>query len=595
MKTSIIYLFLQVFALGIINSPMHAETLAPVTPTIHPELKKHTEHFVKKIYKIADNVYSAVGWNIAGTVMIEGEDGIILVDAGLSPASSHEVMQEFRKITSKPVVAIIYSHFHHDHIDGVKGLISEEQVKSGKIAIYAHTSLLKLLVGESNNLGPILGVRAGYTFGFFLQGADIENMNAGIGPLPTGGRPGSFIAPTQLVDEFLHVTIAGVDLEIMHVPSEADDELAIYLPESRVLIDTEVIQGPTFPNLHTLRGTRFRDPVQWIRSIDQLRRLHALYLVPTHGQPVSGEDKVEEVLRMTRDGIQYVHDQTVRYMNKGLTPDELVEVVKLPPHLFNYTPYLRQYYGTVKQAVRQIYVGYLGWYEGDPVALDPIPAKEKSKRLISMMGGHDSVVSAAMLAYQNSDYQWAAELSTYLIRINNEDVQAREIKAASFRQLGYANMNINWRNWYLSSALELEGKLDTSLIAKKMANIFMPPDIVTEMPPAVSINGWTSRLKAEETLSVNMSLGFEFTDLQKQFTLSIRRGVCQFDEGLPENPDLLLSLSKPVFDQIQLGKTDFLKAIEQGDIKLRGDKVKLQDFLNYFETAGESPISLTIH
>ena len=525
--------------------------------------------------------------------MIEGDDGIILVDAGLSPESSREVMNEFRKITDKPVVAVIYSHFHHDHTVGVKGLVSQQQVDAGKVAIYAHSSLMRLLVDESQILGPILGVRAGYTFGFFLKGADIKDMNSGHGPLARGG-PGSFIAPTHIVDDLLRVTIAGVDLEIMHVPSEADDELVVYLPKTRVLIDTEVIQGPTFPNMHTLRGTKFRDPVQWIRSIDRLRRLHALHLVPTHGQPVSGEKKVEEVLRMTRDGIQYVHDQTVRYINKGLTPDELVEVVKLPPHLFNYTPYLRQYYGTVKQAVRQIYVGYLGWYEGDPVALDPLPAREKSSRLITLMGGRKPVADAAITAYEKGDYQWAAELCTYLIRVNNEDSQAREIKAAAFRQLGYANMNINWRNWYLSSALELEGKL-ADLDSKKMANIFTPPDIVTTLPVAVSIRGWTSRLKAEEILSVSMSLGFIFTDLKQQYSLTIRRGVCQFDQSLPVDADLLISLDKKVFDQIQMGFTDFLTAIEKGEIKLKGKSSELERFLGYFEEPGTSPISLTVH
>ena len=380
----------------------------------------------------------------------------------------------------------------------------------------------------------------------------------------------------------------------MHIPSEADDELVVYLPKTRVLIDTEVIQGPTFPNMHTLRGTKFRDPVQWVRGIDQLRRLHALHLVPTHGQPVSGEEKVEEVLRMTRDGIQYVHDQTIRHMNKGLTPDELVEVVKLPPHLFNYTPYLRQYYGTVKQAVRQIYVGYLGWYEGDPVALNPVPPKEKSRRLINLMGGRDSVAEATMTAYDNGDYQWAAELATHLIRINNNDSQAKEVKASSFRQLGYASMNINWRNWYLSSALELEGKLG-NLDAKKMANIFTPPDIITEMPVDVSIKGWTTRLKAEDTLSVSMSLGFIFTDLKQQYALTIRRGVCQFDQSLPIDADLILSLDKVVFDQIQMGNIDFLKAIEKGDIKLKGKSAELKRFLGFFEEVGTSPISLTVH
>ena len=588
-------LFTCLVVANLIGLQCHADITGPVKPSIHPELKAHTEHFAKKVYKVTDRVYSAVGWNVANIVMIIGDDGLIMVDAGLSPETSREVLAEFRKITDKPIVAVIYSHFHHDHIDGVKGLVSAEQVEAGETQIYAHVSLMQHLVDESAVLGPILGVRTGYTFGFFLQGEDIKYMNSGIGPLPTGGRPGTFIAPTRLVDEVMKVNIAGVDLEIIHVPSEAPDELAVYLPDSGVLIDTEVIQGPTFPNVYTLRGTKFRQPAIWINSIDRLRRLKAAYLVPTHGRPVAGEDKVDEVLRMTRDGIQYVHDQTIRYMNKGFTPDELAQKIKLPPHLFNYAPYLRQYYGTVKQAVRQIYAGYLGWYEGDPVALDPLPATTSATRLVDLMGGRERVHEAAQAAYDERDYQWAAELASYLVRVDNGDMAARSLKAAAFRQLGYASMNINWRNWYLTSALELEGRLDTLETARKMANIFMPPDILAEMPVDVSIDAWTTRLKAEQTLSVNRSLGFEFTDLGESYGLTIRRGVCQFDIAPEIDMDMVLYMTKPVFDEVISGKTTIEAAVVNGAMRLTGDLSDLKQFLDYFETPGADPVSLTLH
>ena len=590
-----INLHICLFLAYLVSLPGLAGAIEPVQPSIHPELKAHTEHFAKKVYKVTERVYSAVGWNVANIVMIIGDDGLIMVDAGLSPATSREVLAEFRRITDKPIVAVIYSHFHHDHIDGIKGLVSAGQVEAGETQIYAHSSLMQHLVDESAVLGPILGVRAGYTFGFFLAGEDIEYMNSGIGPLATGGRPGTFIAPTRLVDDVLKVTIAGVNLEIIHVPSEAPDELAVYLPDSGVLIDTEVIQGPTFPNVYTLRGTKFRDPMTWVRSIDRLRKLKAAYLVPTHGRPVAGEARVDEVLRMTRDGIQYVHDQTIRYMNKGYTPDELAQTVKLPPHLFEYAPYLRQYYGTVKQAVRQVYAGYLGWYEGDPVALDPLPAGEKAARLIGLMGGGENVMEAARSAYREQDYQWAAELVTYLVRVDADNKEARNIKAAAFRRLGYASMNINWRNWYLTSAMELEGKLDTQETAKKMANIFMPPDILAEMPVGVSINAWTTRLKAEQTLSVNRSLGFEFTDLNKSYGLTIRRGVCQFDANPGNDVDLVLTMTKPVFNEVVSGSATIEDAVVKGDIKLTGNLDDLKQFLDYFETPGADPIALTLH
>jgi alkyl sulfatase BDS1-like metallo-beta-lactamase superfamily hydrolase len=574
--------------------PIQAVSSEPA-PGINPELAAHSRHYAKKVYKVGENVYSAVGWNIANIVMIEGDDGIILVDAGLSPQTSAEVMEEFRKITDKPIVAVIYSHFHHDHIDGIKGLVTAEQVKSGEVAIYSHATLMDNLVGESTILGPILGVRAGYSFGFFLKGAEVEQMNAGIGPLPTGGRPGTFIAPTKLVDDYLKVTIAGVELEIFHVPSEAPDELAVWLPGSKILIDTEVLQGPAFPNMHSLRGTKFRDPVRWVDSIDLLRRLKAENLVPTHGQPVYGAEKTEEVLRMTRDGIQYVHDQTVRHMNKGLTPDELVQVVKLPEHLAAYKPYLRQYYGTVKQAVRQIYVGYLGWFEGDPVGLDPVPEGEKANRLVQLMGGHDRVLKLAGQSLAEGDPQWAAELATYLIRIDNADAAARNIKAEAFRSMGYASMNVNWRNWYLTSAHELDGTLDGAMDAKKMASVFMPPDIITEIPAGVSLKSWGARLKSEETLAVDMSLGFEFSDLGKSYSLTIRRGVCQFDSGPLDQVDLQVRLTRAQFDTILLEKTSLVELVSRGEITLSGQPEELRRFLGYFEPAGGSAIALTVH
>ena len=583
-----------VAALLLVCCVSFAEQSTKSGKNIHPELALHTKHFDKKIYRVGDNVYSAVGWNVSNIVMIEGDDGIILVDAGLNPETSAAVLAEFRKITTKPIVAIFYIHFHHDHIGGVKGLVTEDQVASGQVSIYAHSTLMHSLATESNLLGPVLGVRAGYTFGFHLESEDRQAMNAGIGPLPTGGKPVSFIAPTHVIEDRLSLTISGVDIEVLHVPSEAPDELVIYLPESRALIDTEVIQGPTFPNMHTLRGAQFRDPVQWVTSIDRLRELSAEYLVPSHGQPVYGAEKSEEVLRMTRDAIQYVHDQTIRYMNRGLTPDELVQAVKLPPHLHSYSPYLRQYYGTVKHAVRQIYTGYLGWFEGDPVALDPVPRKEGARRLVKMMGGRDSVLQAARDAFSDGDDQWAAELATYLIRIDTNDQAARDVKAGALRSLAYGSMNINWRNWYLSSAMELEGAGHDLADPAKMAKVFSPPDIVASIPVATSLAAWSTRLKAEETLSVNMTLGFRFTDRDQEFALTVRRGVAEFSKRIPSTANAVLSLTKPQLDNLVLQKTTIEQEVTHGRLKLDGSLDEVVEFLGYFEQLGEQPIALTL-
>ncbi|MBD9413961.1 MBL fold metallo-hydrolase [Pseudomonas sp. PDM16] len=566
-----------------------------IEPSINAELAEHTKHFSEKVYPIADNVWSAVGWNLANSVMIEAPEGLIIVDTGESAEQSRKVLAEFRKISDKPIKAIVYTHFHPDHINGVKGFVSEEQVRSGEVQIYAQETLLDNVVTQGALVGPILSMRSAYSFGAALPDSDKQQMNAGLGPLAHEGQS-TFIAPTITFRDKLDTTIAGLPVQFLHVPSEAPDEIVLYLPNNRVLISAEVTQGPTLPNVHTLRGTKFRDPVVWVKSLDALRAFQADYMVPLHGQPVSGKDKVEEVLRMTRDAIAYIHDQTVRWMNKGLTPDELVEKVKLPPHLAGYTPYLREYYGTVKHSVRQIYQGYLGWFQADPVDLDPIPPVEKAKRLIELMGGRDKVLLAAGDAYLKGDYQWAAELSGYAIRVDHGDKLARDIKARSFRKLGYASMNINWRNWYLMSAMELEGKFDdggAEELGRRIRGAFLSADMLKNLPARIFLQNWVTRIDPQKSADVELTLGFAFPDIGEEWALEVRRGVVELHKGIPAGTALKLTLDKTYLDTVISGENGLLKGALLGDVKVDGNLLDIKTFLGCFDF-GDAPIALTV-
>ncbi len=586
--------FVGLVVVTLLAQVVRAQDGKDVKPSIHPELREHTRQFDKKIFKIADNVYSAVGWDLANTIMVEGDNGIVIVDTGTGIDAAREVEAELRKISRKPVVAIVYTHFHPDHINGVKAYTTEEDVKSGKVAIYAHETLLKNVQNQGGTIGPILGIRSGYSFGSFLDDDDRKDMNQGLGP--TGKRGvATFIAPTKTFNDKLDVTIAGLRMHMVYVPSEAPDEIAIFLPQNRVLLSAEVIQAPAFPNIHTLRGTAFRDPVKWFKSIDVLRSFKAEHMVPAHGQPTSGADRVEEVLRMYRDGIQFVHDQTIRYMNHGLTPDELANTVKLPPHLDNFKPWLRQYYGTVKHSVRQIYQGYLGWFDGDPVGLDPIPRVESAKRHVALMGGRDRVMAEARKAYDGGDSQWAAELATYLIRIDHNDKEARRLKANAFRKLGYAQINTNWRNWYLVSARELEGTLDTAVALKSSRQVLSSPDLIAALSAEAWVEGFTTRLKAEQALDVKMTMGFNFPDINENCALEIRRGVAQFHERMPEKADATLTLDKRVLNLILLGEMTFADAFTSGQVRVTGASVAdVQRFFGYFEQPFTTAIDLTV-
>lgn len=562
-----------------------------IEPTIHPELFAHTDRFHKKIYKIGSNVYSAVGWGLANTVMIEGSDGIVIVDVGEDIDSAREVHKELRKISGKPVRAIVYTHFHPDHINGVKAFTSVDDVASGAVKIIAHESLLDNVINQGAIVGPILGMRTGYTAGVFLEDEDNAGMNFGIGPMPNVGNA-TFIAPTHTYEAGETLSVAGITLELRHVPSEAPDETAVYLPQERILLSGETTQGPTLPNIHTLRGTRYRDPVRWYKSIDVLRSYRAEHLVPSHGTPVSGQENVEQVLTMTRDGIQYIHDQTVRHMNKGLTPDELVEVVKLPPRLANYEPYLREYYGTVKHSVRQIYHGYLGWFNGDPVDLDPVAPLERSRRYVELMGGREAVLATTNEVYGHGDYQWAAELATHLIRADTADMEARQLKADSFRHLGYAQINPNWRNWYLTSARELDGSLDVVAAQRRLMLAIASPDLISALPPARLLESLSVRLKAEDTHELQLTVAFHIDDTDEKYALELRNGIVQFHRmNLPAGDATLILQSSDIF-RLLSGQVTVAGALESGTMQALGDDKVISQFLGYFDSLAQ--INLTV-
>lgn len=581
----------------VLSTPAQAQQATPlpvVKPRILPALKAHGDLYAKQVYKLGKSVHVAVGWDLANIIMIEGDDGIVIVDTGLDLGRAREMLAEFRKITQKPVKAIVYTHHHVDHINGAKAFAGDDDIRAGRVRIIAHDSLMENVQRQGGTIGPILGVRSAYSFGAALGAADMEGMNGGIGPNVGHAVQGSFLAPTETFGDRLETTIAGIRLEMVHVPSEAPDEIAIWLPDQRVLLSSEVIQDHTFPNIHTLRGATYRDPVKWFKSIDRLRGFKADAMGLQHGPPVEGAAEVERVLTTYRDGIQFVHDQTVRYMNKGLTPEELAQVVKLPAHLGGTKPWMEEFYGTVSHSVRQIYQGYLGWFQGDPLKLDPIPPVESARRHVALMGGRDKVMAAAREAYDKGDFQWAAELATYVIRIDQKDRDARALKANAFRELGYAQININWRNWYLMSALELAGDLDIEALQQGILQVFASPDTVAALPAANFVEGLTTRLKAEETLDTVMSIGWVFPDIDESYGLTIRRGVAEYRKGLPENPDMTLTLNKTALDQVLLGRTGFPALMVKGDMKVSGNPLKLMTMFNAFEKPFVDPIRLTV-
>jgi alkyl sulfatase BDS1-like metallo-beta-lactamase superfamily hydrolase len=447
------------------------------------------------------------------------------------------------------------------------------------VPIYAHASLLRNYLDETGLLAELQTARSAHMYGGGLGPADKDGANCGIGICIHGGTAG-FIAPNRTFADRLEATVAGVRMQFLYVPSEADSEIAVYLPDRQVLLSAEVIQDHTFPNLYTIRGARYRDPVRWVHSIDLLRTLKAETMALQHGPPVLGHDEVQRVLTLYRDQIQYVHDQTVRAMNRGLSPAEIAETVRLPPHLDGEKPWGRQYYGTVSHSVRNIFGGYVGWFAGDPVELAPTPSVEAARRLVALVGGRERMLAEAERAYQAGDAQYAAELATPLVRIDQKDMQARHLKAAAFRRLGYAQMNANWRNYYLTAAMDLDDQIPEALYLKVAGRTL--GSAMRSLPPAAQVELLPSRLIAEQTLNEDLVLGLHYRDAGEDFALHLRRGVLEVAPGPAAAPVFTIDATTEAMGALLAGAAPD-EQINQDGLRLGGDEARARRFFTWLE------------
>jgi alkyl sulfatase BDS1-like metallo-beta-lactamase superfamily hydrolase len=559
-----------------------------VTPWIDPELAAHSGLFERKIHKIGDRVYCAVGYNLANIIAVDGPEGLVIVDTGLDMTQGEEVVADLRQITSKPVGAIVYTHHHVDHVQGTLAFASEAALDSGAVPIIAHESLMEHYVQENGAIGPIMHARSISMYNIALDGADMEGMNLGIGPFLRAGRNG-FVPPTDTFGEEYAVTLAGVRMEMHWVPSEAHSELCILLPDDGTLLSAEVIQDHCFPNLYTLRGALFRDPVRWYQSIDSMREFGAEvdHMVLAHGTPVSGNEEIHTVLRNYRDAIQYTHDQTLRYANRGYAKDEIARMVHLPAHLESFAPWLRPYYGSVEHAVPQIFCGAVGWFDGDPTALAPTPRVQYAARLVRIMGGRDAVLEEAHGAFAAGDPQFTAELTSYLIRVDRDDQAARSLKAAAFRTMGYAARNASWRGFYLTGARVLDRTLDLDPLYKLIGRVMGNPEALRRMPACTQVELLPLRLKAEEAHEVTASIGLHFTDVDERFSVEIRRGVAVVARGVPAAVVATARGPRESIGPLLLGTSSPQDALSTPGLDVEGSRDELVAFMDRFERSYE--------
>ena len=538
---------------------------------VNPDLAAQTAEFKQEVIKVTDGVYVAVGYGLANSILLEGNEGVIIVDTMESAEAAAAVKVAFKKVTRKPVRAIVYTHYHSDHTFGARVMAGEDSPD-----IYSHEETLTQMNRAFNIAREITYRRAMRQFGALLPKGGV--INAGIGPylLYDETKTPAFLMPNKtFAGDRMELKMDGIELVLVHAPGETPDQIFVWLPEKRVLLPADNFYK-SFPNLYAIRGTPYRDVLQWVESLDKMRALRANYLVPSHTRPISGKENISETLTNYRDAIEFVHDQTVRWMNKGLTPEEIVERVKLPPHLAR-QPYLQEYYGTVTWSVRGIFDGYMGWFSGDAVDLFALPRRERAKRLARIAGGENALLQHIKEAMASKDHQWALEMADHLLSLNPSLSEARELKVAALVALGEKQTPATARNYYLTQALETEGKLTIGVPRIR------DREIARSLPLSAIFQAMSVRLDPVRSAEVDRVVGFRFTDVAESYMVHVRRGVAEIQPYFPEKPDNIIMVHSSVWKEIAAGLRNPVGALLAGDIKIEGGSFELFAFLSLFK------------
>ncbi len=509
----------------------------PETATDKPV--NHSKEFEKTVHKIGTNVYSAVGFGLANSVMIEGSDGLIIVDTLESTQAAQAVYAEFRKISAKPVKALIYTHNHVDHVMGA-GVFA----KDSRPDVYAHETTDALVRDLVFTFRPIIGTRSIRMFGNTLSREELLHSGIGSGLKLNPESTTSYLKPTRTFQETLDTTVAGVKVKLIHAPGETDDQIYVWLPDQKILISGDNYYT-SFPNLYTIRGTTFRNLEDWYQSIDIIRDLKPEHLVPCHGRPVSGSDLIYTTLTPYRDAVQYIHDQGIRAMNRGMTADEMVEAVKLPPHLSS-IPYLQEYYGKASWSLRSLFNGHLGWFSGDSADLQPLSRKARARMMAELAGGADKLLAHARKNLEAGNNQAALELSGHLLRLDPANKDAKNVRIRALIALGKLEKNVNARHYYLTEAKEVADGKPVSIDSK------ITPEQLSQFPIDSYMAMLPLNLAAEECPDLEKTVGLRFTDEKKDFTLTIRKGIAEVRKGLPAEADILVSANAQEFKEMMV-------------------------------------------
>lgn len=552
--------------------------------TVNPSLLRATALSARSgLFKVLDGVYQVRGIDASNMTIVETATGYLIIDPLMSKETAQAAMDMvYAKVGRRPVRAVIYTHSHSDHFGGVRGVVSEADVKAGKIAIIAPDGFMRALVSESIIAGPAMGRRVQYHAGQFLEEGPkgLVGMGVALGHL---AGTGTFLAPTDTVTHTGETRrIDGLDVEFQMVPeSEAPSEMNLYLPKQRALLVAETASC-SLHNIQTLRGAPPRDALRWAGYLTEGLNLYAGrsdVVMMSHCWPRFGQGEVKDFLTKQRDTYKFVHDQTVRLMNMGETPTEIGNELQLPESLAKEW-YNRGYYGTVSHNSKGVYDRYLGWFDGVPADLNPLPKVEAAKHYVALAGGPEKMLAVGQAAAASGDYRWAAEVLQKLV-FAEPTLEARAALADVYEQLGYQSESGLWRNFYLSGAKDLrEPRQPQPPTSTKI------PDTMLATPTPAYLDVLATRLDPGKIGDAPLVLNLIVTDRSERALLTLSNHVLLGEMG-GNSGSANATIKAPWMTILQLfAGSPLVKLEAESGLKIAGDKAsveRLRSSLTIFE------------
>ena len=563
--------------------------------TINPSLWENTKNnHVYGLFEVTEGIYQVRGYDMSNLTLIEGDTGWIVFDPLMSVECTEAAMQLVEKnLGERPIKAVIISHCHVDHYGGIKGIMTSEeaadstlslaeQLASGKIPIIVPEGFAEHAVSENVYAGTAMSRRANYQYGVLLEESVTGTLSIGIGMGQSVGTV-SFIMPTYEITETGETyVIDGVELEFQMTPgTEAPAEMNTWFPQHKALWVAENCTG-TMHNLYTLRGAQVRDGAAWAGYITEATSRYgdeAELTFQAHNWPHWGNEAVNEYLVNTAAVYKFINDQTLTYINQGYTSDEISNMIELPEELAKVW-YTRQYYGTVAHNSKAVYQKYMGWYDANPVNLNPLTPTDSAKKWVEYLGDVDEVLRMAKADYEAGEYQWVAEVTNTIVFADPENEAARLLCADALEQLGYQAESGPWRNAYLTAALELRQGNQAASAVQALSN----GDIQKEMTATMLFDYMGIMLDKAALAEECFTMAFTLPNVGEQHTLQVKNGVLLVYENTlladadvsvtcPKNALLyLMQGNVEAFGQVAKieGDTELLALFAENLIQLRG-------------------------